>query len=95
MSSIATVLGVRQIDMVNHKVVIQFGDARLDRCEGTLPTPDGAVHLQWQKADGKLTYHLDLPAGYEATVTNQSGLDLVPNSTLHLPSPVRRERGRG
>jgi alpha-L-rhamnosidase len=70
------VLGVYSIDPVNHKVVIRFGDAKLDSCQGTLPTSDGPVHLEWKKANGKLTYHLDVPNGYEATIQNNSGFDV-------------------
>jgi alpha-L-rhamnosidase len=71
------VLGVRRVDSLHRKVAIQFGNVGLDHCEGTLPTPDGAVRLQWKKVGGRIEYHLDLPAGYEATVTNRSGLELV------------------
>ena len=43
------VLGLRQFDPIGHQVTIQFGDASLDHCDGTLPTPDGAVQLHWRK----------------------------------------------
>ena len=46
------VLGVRHIDPIAHKVAIQFGDVSLDYCEGTMPTPDGAVQLHWRKKGG-------------------------------------------
>ena len=41
------------------------------------PDADGAVNLEWRKNDGKLEYRLEMPAGYQAAVTNRSGLPLV------------------
>lgn len=71
------VLGVRRIDTVHRQVTIQFGDTPLEFCEGTLPTPDGAVHLHWRKKGDQIEYELSMPAGYQSTITNQSGKRLV------------------
>ena len=71
------VLGVRSIDTHGRKVVIQFGDVPLDFCEGDIPTPDGLVHLRWQKNGDQIEYQLSVPAGYQTTVTNQSGKKLT------------------
>jgi hypothetical protein len=70
------VLGIREVDRVHRKVAIQFGNTSLEYCEGSLPTPDGPITLQWKKVDGRIEYHLEHPAGYEVTITNQSGLEL-------------------
>ena len=46
-----------------------------------LPTPDGVVHLEVEESqDGRLEYHLDLPAGYEATIANRERAAAVPRS---------------
>lgn len=71
------VLGVRRIDPPNRKVAIQFGEASLKFCEGTIPTADGEVHLHWQTDGDQIEYELVVPGGYQATVTNQSGKRLV------------------
>jgi alpha-L-rhamnosidase len=71
------VLGIRQIDRLGHRVAIQFADVPLDRCEGTLPTPDGPVQLQWRKAGDHIAYQLRVPAGYQVTIANRSGKKLV------------------
>lgn len=71
------VLGVYRIDQQQKKVAIRFGKVALEHCEGSLPTPGGMIHLKWKKQDGRLEYHLDLPTGYEATIANESGLQLV------------------
>jgi alpha-L-rhamnosidase len=71
------VLGVRRIDSVQRHVTIQFGDATLTSCEGTIPTQGGAVKLAWRKIGDKLEYHLEMPEGYQATITNHSGKELV------------------
>jgi alpha-L-rhamnosidase len=70
------ILGLHEVDRLHHKIALQFGDAKLDRCEGSVPTPDGPITLQWKKVDGRIEYHLEHPAGYEVTITNQSGLEL-------------------
>ena len=58
-------------------MAIQFGDAPLTSCEGTIPTQDGPVKLDWRKTANKLEYRLDMPEGYQATITDHSGLQLV------------------
>jgi alpha-L-rhamnosidase len=70
------VLGLRHVDPLNHKVDIQFGDATLEYCDGILPTPDGDVHLRWQQAGDRIEYQLNVPTGYEVTITNHSGKEL-------------------
>jgi hypothetical protein len=37
------VLGIASLDTVNRTVQLRFTDLNLDRCEGSLPTPDGKV----------------------------------------------------
>ncbi len=71
------VLGLRRIDRLRKEVTVQFGDVSLDRCEGSLPTPDGLIRLQWQKKGDQIEYQLRLPAGYRATITNASGRQAI------------------
>jgi alpha-L-rhamnosidase len=71
------VLGLRRVDAVQRQVLVRFQDVRLPRCEGVLPTPDGPVRLSWTSQGDTLRYSLTLPAGYRATIENQSGRKLV------------------
>jgi alpha-L-rhamnosidase len=71
------VLGVRRIDPVGKRVEIQFSDLSLERCEGTIPTGDGKVHLQWSKKGNAIEYQVETPSGYTVTVKNLSGKQLV------------------
>jgi alpha-L-rhamnosidase len=70
------VLGLYQIDWVNKRVHVRFTDTTLDSCEGRVPVPEGAVSLRWKKQDGKISYRLDVPAGYAITVENKGGMPL-------------------
>jgi alpha-L-rhamnosidase len=72
------VLGLEQVDTVNHLVQLRFTDSRLDWCEGRLPTVDGPVELRWRKDGGKLVYQVSAPAGYTIKTENRTGLQAVP-----------------
>ena len=71
------VLGLAAVDTVGKKVELRFTDVKLDRCEGSMPTPDGPVELSWRKQDGRLRYRVVLPAGYTVRADNRSGLELT------------------
>ena len=70
------VLGLYQVDWANRRVHVRFSDAVLESCEGRIPVPGGAVSLRWRKENGKLSYQLDVPAGYAVTMENKSPLPL-------------------
>ena len=71
------VLGLQQVDTVNHLVQLRFTDSRLDWCEGRLPIADGFVTLRWRKEGGKLIYQLTAPAGYSIKTENRSSLEAL------------------
>ncbi len=71
------VLGLAGVDRVDRVVRLRFGDAALDWCEGSVPTPEGVVRLRWTVAGDQITYQLDLPEGYQVEVENQSGKKLL------------------
>lgn len=71
------VLGLYRVDRVSKRVVLRFGALELENCQGSMPTPGGAIRLNWRKEPGKLVYRLSLPEGYEAESTNLSGRELV------------------
>ena len=72
------VLGLARVDWTGKTVHLRFGDLRLDRCEGAVPTPDGPVSLAWRREGDRIVYALKMPAGYRATVENLSGRELAP-----------------
>jgi alpha-L-rhamnosidase len=71
------VLGIASLDTVHKNVQLRFTDLMLDRCEGSMPTPDGKVQLRWQRKEGKLHYRVIVPSGYTVKVENRSKLELV------------------
>jgi hypothetical protein len=71
------VLGVYEVDPVRKQIVLRFGDAMLDWCEGTVPTPDGPIQLRWWREDGRVAYHLAKPGAYQVTIDNRTGRPLA------------------
>jgi len=61
-------LGIYHLDPVGKKITLRFCNNSLDWCTGSVPTPDGFVELSWQKQDGKISYHVEYPAGYQLEV---------------------------
>ena len=78
------VLGLASVDTVNKAVQLRFTDLKLDRCEGSMPTPDGPVSLRWRRAGTKLRYHVSAPAGYTVKVDNRSQLQTVAESSAQF-----------
>ncbi len=72
------VLGFESVDQVQKKVKLRFADQKLDRCEGSLPVPGGALVLRWHKEGKRLVYQIETPPDYSVEVSNESGLELVP-----------------
>ena len=73
------VLGLASVDTVNKTVQLRFTDLKLDRCEGSLPTPDGKVQLRWRRDGDKLRYQVTVPAGHTHQESeNRSGLRVIP-----------------
>ena len=70
------VLGLYRVDKVKKEVLVRFGDLRLRRCQGRIPTPDGPVELRWHKDDRQLIYRLRVPPGYRVRIENRSGKEL-------------------
>jgi alpha-L-rhamnosidase len=71
------VLGLYRVNVAGRKVFVRLGDAKLDWCEGTVPTPQGPVTLKWRRQGGKLLYHVEAPKGYAVQVRNVSGGETV------------------
>ncbi len=70
------VLGVYRWDRAKKHVSLRLADIDLDWCEGSLPTPEGAIRLRWEKHGETLTYQVQLPPGYTVDVKNLSGKTL-------------------
>ena len=71
------VLGVAKVDAVNRKVRLRFGEVAPEWCEGRIPTPAGPVTVRWWKAEGKLFYRADVPAGFVIEAQNLTARELV------------------
>ena len=67
------ILGLRRVDPHAKQITIRFQDLKLGACEGTLPTPDGPIELGWRVDGDRIVYRLAHPAGYRATIENQTG----------------------
>lgn len=71
------VAGIYHLDPVNRRVVLRFGDLPLQWCEGRRPLGEGAVEVQWWRAEDGLHYNANVPAGFALEVENLSGLELI------------------
>jgi len=71
------VLGLYQVDPLHKTLQLRLADLPLDWCEGTLPTPAGEIRMRWWKDGAKIRYRLQTPDGYQVTVQNISGKELV------------------
>jgi alpha-L-rhamnosidase len=71
------VLGLASVDTVNKVVALRFTDLKLDRCEGSVPTPEGKVALRWRKDGRQLQYQVQVPPAYSVKVENRTQLELV------------------
>ena len=72
------VLGLHAVDRTGKLLSLRFAALQLESCEGTLPTPDGPIELQWTKSPNTLTYYLKTPPQYKVEIENRSGLQLKP-----------------
>ncbi len=66
------VLGVYSVDTVKKKIVLRFTDIKLPRCEGTIPVGDEVITLKWTQDANEIRYTLEMPAGFQVEVDNQS-----------------------
>jgi alpha-L-rhamnosidase len=71
------ILGVYDVDTVGKVVHLRFTECSMEWCQGRIPTPDGFVSMRWTRTGDALTYQLDLPAGYVATINNLGNLRLA------------------
>lgn len=71
------VLGIRELDRVNRRVLLRFEKLKLSWCEGRVPVEGGAVSVRWRKKGKVLQYAYEVPSGYEVQVENKSGLKLA------------------
>ena len=76
------ILGLYHIDTVRKKVCVRLTSLSLDWCEGRTPTPDGFVNMRWNKIADKITYQIDVPAGYKVEVRNPGNLKIA---QMHFP----------
>ena len=72
------VAGIYAVDAIAKKIAIRL--PKLDAlawASAVQPVPGGAIKIRWEKQDGKLSYTLETPAGYDVAVENASGLEAV------------------
>ena len=71
------VLGLYEVDTVNKRIHLRFGDVTLPHCEGAIPTPGGPITLEWRIENGNLAYSLSAPDDYSVEVDNPGGRALT------------------
>ena len=72
------VAGIYAVDAVGKKIAIRLPKIdRLAWASATQPVPGGSIKIRWEKKDGKLSYTLETPAGYDVAIDNASGLEAV------------------
>lgn len=69
-------LGLATVDLLKRKVIVRFAPQDLAWCEGSLPTPGGAIRMRWTRSGRRLRYRLEVPAGYAVEVQNPGGYRL-------------------
>lgn len=69
-------LGLREVDSQERRLLVRFSLLDLTWCEGSLPTPDGAIRLRWNRKGKRLSYRLEVPVGYEVRIENPDRLSL-------------------
>lgn len=67
------ILGLYEVDTVGKRIKLRFADVALPECQGTMPTPDGPVSLEWRIDGDTLRYKLDAPEAYKVEVENLGG----------------------
>ncbi len=70
------VLGIYRVDIRQKTVTLRVTDVDLDRCAGTMPTPDGPVTVSWRRVDGRIECQMEIPDGYALKIENLTGKDL-------------------
>ena len=70
-------LGIRDINAPTKRAELHFTSGGLDHCEGSIPTIDGPVSLQWRKKQQTIHYRCSVPPGYSLHITSSEGLTLV------------------
>jgi alpha-L-rhamnosidase len=71
------ILGLYRIDRERKQVHIRLRNSGVHACGGEVPVAEGVVGIDWQKEGGTIRLRIGLPAGYSASVENQSGCSLV------------------
>ena len=77
------ILGLKRIDPISKKVVIQFNDIPLNTCQGQLPYGRDIIKISWQKIDEQLLHHIQIPQGYTLEIENNSKLPLSTKLDFH------------
>jgi len=70
------VLGVKEIDRVNKRVVLCFADVPLSSCSGEIPIGDGALNVSWTRTGDVVRYRCSAPPGYSVCVSAAGNLAL-------------------
>ena len=69
-------LGLYDIDVVDRVVQVRFCRTGLERCEGRVPVPGGAVELAWRMEGRTLVYDLRTPPGYRVEIENRTNREV-------------------
>jgi alpha-L-rhamnosidase len=70
-------LGVYRIDPVNRLVQLRFTPLTLPWCKGRIPIGNETLSPEWKREGGTLRYRLAPPEGYQVTVDNQTGGEVI------------------
>ena len=68
-------LGIEETDKGFREIRISLPDTELKWCRGTLPTPHGMIHVEWDKKEGG-RYSIRLPEGIRYKVKEDFPLKL-------------------
>ncbi len=69
-------LGIKNIDQLSKNIILEFNDADISFCEGTMPLHDELISVKWKKRGSTLSYSYSVPKGYQVYVKNNTKLNL-------------------
>jgi alpha-L-rhamnosidase len=70
-------LGLKGIDPIAKKLIVQFEDNGLHWCEGAIPAGTELIKLQWRLEGERIYYSLHAPSDYKVRIVNNSGKELI------------------
>jgi alpha-L-rhamnosidase len=67
-------LGIYSVDTIAKQIELRFSETSLDWCDGSVPTPEGEIMLNWVRVGRSIQYRCNVPTGYSVRAIAMNGL---------------------